>query len=72
MKLPLLPIAINGTRNALPKHSLNFHGRFPIRLKVLEEIPYQRFADLSVEETAEMARQILAQNIDEHVSAQTA
>jgi 1-acyl-sn-glycerol-3-phosphate acyltransferase len=72
MKLPILPIAINGTRKALPKHSLNFHGRFPISIKILKEIPYQHFADLSIEETAEMVRQILAQNIEEHLSAQTA
>jgi len=52
MKLPLLPVVINGTREALPKYSLNFHGKHRIRISVLEEIPYRSFKHLSVEETA--------------------
>jgi 1-acyl-sn-glycerol-3-phosphate acyltransferase len=64
MKLPLLAIAISGTKNALPKHSLNFHGRHDIRIQVIEEIPYERFAHLSVEETAEMVRQKIAAHVD--------
>ena len=64
MRLPILAIAINGTRHALPKASLNFHGRHHIRIEVIEEIPYADFADLSVEETAEMVRQKIAANVD--------
>ena len=63
MKLPILAVAIDGTRNALPKHSLNFHGRHAIRVEVLEEIPYGQFARLSVEETAEMVRQKIARHL---------
>lgn len=66
MKIPILPIAINGSKNALPKHSINFHGRHRMRIKVLDEIPYSRFADLSVEETAEMVRQCIMAHVDEH------
>jgi len=65
MKLPILAVAINGTKNALPKHSLNFHGRHAIRVEVLEEIPYARFAHLSVEETSEFVRQKIADHIRE-------
>ena len=57
MKLPILAVAISGTQKALPKHSLNFHGRHEIRVEVLEEIPHEKFAQLSVEDTAEMVRQ---------------
>ena len=64
MKLPILAIAINGTKNALPKHSVNFHGRHRIRIEVLGEIPYDAFAHLSVEDTAEMVRQRIAKNVD--------
>jgi 1-acyl-sn-glycerol-3-phosphate acyltransferase len=64
LKLPILAVAINGTQKALPKHSLNFHGRHAIRVEVLEEIPYEQFAHLSVEDTAETVRQRIAARID--------
>jgi len=66
MKTPILPVAINGTRHALPKNSVDFHGRHHLRITVLPEIPYERFKDLSVEETAVMVRDTLAAHIDEH------
>ena len=68
MKLPILAVAISGTRHALPKHSLNFHGRHRIRIEVLEEIPYRNFAHLNVEDTAEMVRQRIIPHIQETVS----
>jgi 1-acyl-sn-glycerol-3-phosphate acyltransferase len=64
-KLPILAVAINGTKNALPKHSLNFHGQHAIRVEVLEAIPYTTFAHLSVEETAERVRALIAKHVDE-------
>ncbi|MDJ0784388.1 MAG: lysophospholipid acyltransferase family protein [Desulfosarcinaceae bacterium] len=63
LKLPLLAIAINGTRKALPKYSLNFHGRQELQITVLGEIPYAEFADLSVSETAEMVRSRIAGHV---------
>jgi 1-acyl-sn-glycerol-3-phosphate acyltransferase len=64
MKMPILPIAINGTHGALPKHSLNFHGKHDISLTILEPIGYERFAHLSVAETADMVRSIIAFRVD--------
>jgi 1-acyl-sn-glycerol-3-phosphate acyltransferase len=66
MKVPILPIAINGTKNALPKNSVDFHGRHHLRIRVLDEIPYERFKNLSVEETAAMVREYIGRYIDEH------
>ena len=66
LKRPILPIVINGTRNALPKHSLSFHGRQNIRIKVLDEIPPDRFAEMSAEQTGVMVRQLIAAHVDEH------
>lgn len=63
MKVPILPIAINGTKEALPKASLNFHGRHPIRIEVLDEIPYETFAHLSIEQTGEMVRTSIAAHV---------
>ena len=67
MGVPILPIAINGTKYALPKNSVDFHGRHHLRIKVLDEIPYDSFKDLSVEETAEMVRGVIAEHVDEHL-----
>lgn len=66
LQRPILPIAINGTRNALPKHSLSFHGRQNIRIKVLDEIHPDQFTDMSPEETGAMVRQLIAAHVDEH------
>ncbi len=66
MKMPILPIVINGSKNALPKHSLNFHGKHRIRIEVLDELPYKSFAQLSVEETARKVRKIIIKHVDEH------
>lgn len=69
MKVPILPITINGSRHALPKHSLNFHGKHRIRIAVLDEIAYDQFKDLTVEETAEMVRARIIEKVDEHQDA---
>lgn len=69
MKLPILPIAINGTRKALPKYSMNFHGKHQLRIDILDEIPYEAYAHLSVEETAEMVRQLIGSHVEDHVNA---
>ena len=65
LKLPILPVAITGTREALPKHSLIIRGRHDIRLRVLDEVPYEKFAGISVEETSLMIRKILAEAVHE-------
>jgi 1-acyl-sn-glycerol-3-phosphate acyltransferase len=66
MKIPILPIVINGSKDALPKHSLNFHGRHHIRIEVLDAIPYESFAQLSPEETAQKVWDLMAIHVDEH------
>lgn len=62
MKVPIIPIAIQGTQDALPKKSLGFHGHHPITIEVLDAIPYESFAALSVEETAEKVKAVLTEN----------
>lgn len=66
MKIPILPIVINGSKNALPKHSLNFHGKHRIRIEVLDELSYESFSQLSVEDTARKVRKIIVEHVDEH------
>ena len=62
----ILPIAISGTTNALPKKSMNFHGFHKIRVTILDEIPYTEFADLTDEEAAEMVRQRIIPYVTDH------
>jgi 1-acyl-sn-glycerol-3-phosphate acyltransferase len=62
-KIPILPIVISGTCKALPKYSINFHGVQKIFIKIFEEIPYQAFKNLSIEETAEMVRSFIIKNL---------
>ena len=53
--VPLLPIVVEGTSNALPKRGFILRGRHAISVRVLPEIPYASFAHESVEElTARM------------------
>jgi 1-acyl-sn-glycerol-3-phosphate acyltransferase len=63
LKLPILAVAINGTRQALPKNSLNFHGRQELSIEVLGEIPYAEFKEMSVDETAAMVRARIAAHV---------
>ena len=69
MKMPILPIAINGSKNALPKHSLNFHGKHKIETKVLDEIPYGDFKELNIDEIAEYVRDKIVAHVDEHIKS---
>lgn len=65
-KISILPIVINGTKNALPKHSINFHGQHLISIEVLDEIPYNCYSHFSVEETADFIRHKIIEHVDEH------
>lgn len=69
--LPILPIAIDGTRKALPKYSLNFHGRHPMKVQVLDPVPYEAFRNMGVEETAEMFRDRIGAFVSDHVKETT-
>jgi 1-acyl-sn-glycerol-3-phosphate acyltransferase len=65
-KLPILPIAISGASKALPKGSLNFHGRHKIKIKVLDEVAYDDYAGLSSDEAAKKVRDMIAVHVDEN------
>ncbi len=69
MKRPLLPVAISGTKEALPKKSLKLHGHHPITVKVLQPIPYEDFADKDLEGVATEVRELVAAEVAEHAAA---
>jgi 1-acyl-sn-glycerol-3-phosphate acyltransferase len=47
--VPLLPIVIQGTSEALPKRGFVLRGRHAIRVRILDEIAYESFADVPVD-----------------------
>ena len=64
MAASILPVVISGTRAALPKHSLNFHGSHKMVIKVLEPVPPEGFSHLSVQDAADMIRNIIAAELE--------
>lgn len=61
---PILPIVINGSRTAVPKNSLNFHGKTRIEVTVLPPIEAERFAEQTASDLAASVRTIIAAEID--------
>ncbi len=68
LNIPILPIVINGSKNAVPKNSLNFHGRSDVRMEVLP--PVIPDDSLSVEELREHVREMIRCRVDEEQMTQ--
>jgi len=60
---PILPIAIQGTADALPKRGFVLRGRHPIRITILEEIPAASFEGGSPEQLGEQTRELIAKHL---------
>ncbi len=63
MGVPLLPIVLEGTGDALPKRGFVLQGRHAIRIRVLEEIPHHAFADTPVEKLVDQVRMRFASEL---------
>jgi 1-acyl-sn-glycerol-3-phosphate acyltransferase len=63
-KVPILPIVIHGTADALPKRGYVLQGRHAIGIRVLEEVPYDSFAALSEEELIASVRGIILRELE--------
>ncbi len=64
-KVPILPIAISGTSEALPKNSLNFHGCTLLELTVLDPIPRETVASMEAQELAIYCKQQIVMHLGE-------
>jgi 1-acyl-sn-glycerol-3-phosphate acyltransferase len=62
---PIVPIALLGTSDALPKRGFVLQGRHPIEVNVLEPLPYASFAECSVEELTQRVRERIAEVVEE-------
>jgi len=63
--ISLLPIAIEGTSRALPKRGFVLQGRHPIRVTILDPLPYAAFANDEVDALTLRVRGLIARAIDE-------
>ena len=66
-RVPLLPIVVEGTASALPKRGFVLQGKHHIRVRVLPEIPYARFASQSVQALTEEMHAFFAAELGETV-----
>ena len=64
-KRPILPIVLRGTSDALPKRGFVLQGRHPIRVTVMDPIPYESFAGESAEGLAQRVREQIASQLAE-------
>jgi 1-acyl-sn-glycerol-3-phosphate acyltransferase len=64
-RVPLLPIVIEGTHDALPKRGFVLQGRHTIRVRVLDEIPYASFAEKPLEALVDEVRALFARELGE-------
>jgi len=59
-RVPLLPIVVEGTSRALPARGFVLQGRHEIGIRVLDEIPFERFAAMPVEALTTTVRERFA------------
>jgi 1-acyl-sn-glycerol-3-phosphate acyltransferase len=63
-QLPLLPIVLAGTSDALPKRGFVLRGHHSITIEVLDPIEPESFRDLDAKALAERTRQIFVEHQD--------
>jgi 1-acyl-sn-glycerol-3-phosphate acyltransferase len=63
--LPILPVVVTGTADALPKHGFVLQGRQTIGIRVLEPIPPDSFAGLDAAALAARTRALYAAELGE-------
>jgi len=64
-KVPIHPIVLQGTADALPKRGFVLQGRHPIEVRVLDRIPYTSFQHMTVEELTTHVRGVIAAELGE-------
>ena len=62
---PLLPVVVEGTAQALPKRGFVLQGRHRITIRVLDEIPHEKFADHTPETLTDEIWQLFARELQE-------
>ncbi len=63
-QVPIQPVVLNHTKDALPKNSLVIKGRQAMEVKVLNEIPFSTFRDMEPQDIADMVREKIAAHVE--------
>ena len=63
-KKPILPIVLDGTAKALPKNGFIFNAKQKLTVRIFEEIPYEKFKNLSIKETSDMVRNFISDELN--------
>jgi 1-acyl-sn-glycerol-3-phosphate acyltransferase len=63
--VPIVPILVKGTANALPKKGFILKSKQSIKVKVLDPVPYETFADISTKELTNRIRAIMIENLEQ-------
>jgi 1-acyl-sn-glycerol-3-phosphate acyltransferase len=58
-RVPIVPVVVEGTARALPKHGIVLQGRHRIEIEVLDPIPPDDFKDLSGQELGQRVRELI-------------
>lgn len=69
LQVPILPLVVNGSKNALPKDSLNFHGRTNVQFEILDAVPPETFSEMSSSELTTYIREMIRQHVAEEIAA---
>ena len=64
MKVPILPVVIDGTHGAMPSKGIRLSPK-TFRMKVLPPVEYDQFSDKNVEETVNMVRNIIKDELQQ-------
>ncbi len=64
-QVPILPIVVEGTARALPKHGFVLRGPHAIRIRILDAIPYASFAGAPVEALTQRNRELFVAELGE-------
>ncbi len=68
MKKPILPLVINNSKDALPKHSILIKGRHKMEVNILDEIPYAVFENMEVDQISNMVQRMIQSHVKEHIA----
>lgn len=66
-KKPILPLVINNTKDALPKYSLKLQGKYRIKIRVMDEIPFSIFEHMEIDDIAKMVQKMISSHVKEHI-----
>ncbi len=61
--IPVLPIVLDGTGEALPKHGAIFRGKHILRIRIMDEVPPEIFEDMHTRELALYVRDIMEKEL---------